>query len=756
MTVEEGTSSLTLSFRSARSEISAETHEEQPSLVAPSTSTDDDQEDYDAEQTQVRAPDVAAFPPQSTSNASSDLHADYEAPQSQVTTNEEVVSPPQSAANTSSGSNLSRVLQSQQRRERFKQKMKLMNEGSREEETGRQSQAPDPSRGDGVSTNSENDAAVAETSRTSTKAKSVPGEKRRLRNSAFLGSQAGRAHLRNSPGEVLLEPDLDCQPSGDFCADDMVGSAVKPVTLVDYAPRKCAPTSHSNSAHDSENKDMSPGAVCVQGRAFGAPRRPQSVDQRTINASSEAEGEGSRLPRVLSQASGRNASTGTEVIAETVDAEAMVYASDVVKMRPKWVYYALGAVVISIILALALGMGLALNNDNNNDDLQDEPRCLDILDICFCEEGDASLLSLSENETKFYDFASDELVRLGVVNHTFDRDDCAYAHQVILSIANLQRLRIYNDSDISLVVGDIELLETEKKKKKRGEDFLIQQFILRLLYLETNGDKWSDNVGWKTAFCICNWKGIKCNSKKQVLGIVLPAIGLNGTLPWQIGKMPFLTKLDLSFNPGLIGTFPSEIGNCSALHVIDMAMSGLSGSLPTELAELKSLIRLTMAGNSFVGTIPTEYGRFQRMRAFNLDNNQLTGSLPSELGSMNSIEFFFVGNNQLNGTLPSELGNMTKVEKFHLGDNQLTGSLPNEFGDMSSLQFISLSMLDTSITGAGEILGKLQNLEIVDILDNDSGNKTLYFFLGQNLSDNWKGGSYGHYNLRWKPYSYII
>jgi len=326
-------------------------------------------------------------------------------------------------------------------------------------------------------------------------------------------------------------------------------------------------------------------------------------------------------------------------------------------------------------------------------------------------------------------------VRLGVVNHTFDRDDCAYAHQVILSIANLQRLRIYNDSDISLVVGDIELLETEKKKK-RGEDFLIQQFILRLLYLETNGDKWSDNVGWKTAFCICNWKGIKCNSKKQVLGIVLPAIGLNGTLPWQIGKMPFLTKLDLSFNPGLIGTFPSEIGNCSALHVIDMAMSGLSGSLPTELAELKSLIRLNMAENSFVGTIPTEYGRFQRMRAFNLDNNQLTGSLPSEIGSMNSIEFFFVGNNQLNGTLPSELGNMTKVEKFHLGDNQLTGSLPNEFGDMSSLQFISLSMLDTSITGAREILDKLQNLEIVDILDDDSGNKTLYFFLGQNSSDN--------------------
>ena len=515
---EEETNTLTLSFRFATSETSTETHEGQ--TRPPVASSDDDQEFYDAEQTEMRtpdvaeaqqtqltSPDVATLPPQSTStmrsglhgdyeaqqnqvaantpqatsNTSSDFHADNEAPQTEVTANEGVVSPPQSAAKTSSdlhvgcevpqtevtaneevvspsqsaantssdshadneapqsqvtanmaanpnqsasitssGSNRSRGLQSQQRRERYKQKMKLMNEGSREEETGRQSQAPDPSRGDGVSTNSENDAAVAETSRASTKAKSVPGEKRRLRNSAFLGSQAGRAHLRNSPGEVLLEPDLDCQPSGDFCADDMVGSAVKPVTLVDYAPRKCAPTSHSNSAHNSENKDMSPGAVCVQGRAFGAPRRPQYVDQRTINASSEAEGEGSRLPRVLSQASGRNASTGTEVIAETVDAEAMVYASDVVKMRPKWVYYALGAVVISIILALALGMGLTLNNENNNVDLQDDPRCRqtladqDILDICYCGS-DASLLSLSENETKFYDFASNELLQLGVI-----------------------------------------------------------------------------------------------------------------------------------------------------------------------------------------------------------------------------------------------------------------------------------------------------------------------------------------------------
>ena len=84
--------------------------------------------------------------------------------------------------------------------------------------------------------------------------------------------------------EILLVPDLDCQPSVAFSADDMVGSALKTATRVDNVPHECAPplqhgTSHSNSFHYSKNKDMSPGAFCMQGRAFGAPRRPPPVNR---------------------------------------------------------------------------------------------------------------------------------------------------------------------------------------------------------------------------------------------------------------------------------------------------------------------------------------------------------------------------------------------------------------------------------------------------------------------------------------------
>jgi hypothetical protein len=331
------------------------------------------------------------------------------------------------------------------------------------------------------------------------------------------------------------------------------------------------------------------------------------------------------------------------VIAETVDAEAVVYASDVVKMRPKWVYYAWGALAIATFLTLALALVLKFGsnlNGNAEEDDKGDPRCLltdkekDILDICYCQ-GDASLLILNKNETKFYDFASDKLVRLGVVNRTFDRDDCANEHQVILSIANFQRLEIDDASGISLVVADSELATFEER---RGEDFLIQQFILRLLYLETNGDEWSDNDGWRTSFFICNWNGIKCNLIEQVLSVGLRNTGLNGTLPWQIGKMPHLRTLDLSYNPGLFGTLSPKLGKAIALRDIDMTMSGLSGTLPTELADLPWIDRLALAKTSIFGTIPTEYGSFQRMRDFNLGDNQLTGTLPSELGSMASIQ----------------------------------------------------------------------------------------------------------------------
>ena len=82
-------------------------------------------------------------------------------------------------------------------------------------------------------------------------------------------------------------------------------------------------------------------------------------------------------------------------------------------------------------------------------------------------------------------------MRLEFVDRTFDQDDCANEDQVILSIVNFQRLKIDDSLGISLVTGDIELTEFENLSVR---DFLLQQFILRLLYLETNGDKWSKKM----------------------------------------------------------------------------------------------------------------------------------------------------------------------------------------------------------------------------------------------------------------------
>lgn len=519
--------------------------------------------------------------------------------------------------------------------------------------------------------------------------------------------------------------------------------------------------------------------------AYGEAIDPFLDRQTTNNASSEGSGS-------------RRSIRETEVIAEMVDAEAVVYASDVVKMRPKWVYYALGALAIATILALALGLGLTLNNDNNNNNKEnsnndDLDRCRqtladqDILDICFCRD-DASLLSLSENETKFYDFASNELLQLGIVNRTFERHDCANEHQVILSIANFKRLETDDNSGISLVVADSEVGD-DKEEFEFGVDFLIQQFILRLLYLETNGDEWSDNDGWRTSFFICNWNGIKCNLIEQVLSVGLRNTGLNGTLPWQIGKMPHLRTLDLSYNPLLVGTLSPNLGNAEALHEIDMTMSGLSGTLPTELADLPWIDRLALAKTSIFGTIPTEYGRFQRMRDFNLGDNQLTGTLPSELGNMTnleililknssfvgplpselgsmfSIQVFNVGYNQLNGTLPTELSDLQvldrltlannsfsgtfptefrrlqRMREFNADDNQLTGILPSEVGSMTNLEILTLMNNNFSDDGLKDILDNLILLQDFDIFGSFfskmNARAPLYFFPNQNSSKGW-------------------
>lgn len=377
----------------------------------------------------------------------------------------------------------------------------------------------------------------------------------------------------------------------------------------------------SNHLHPDEDDDnVRPGAVFVPIRALGAPNRPYNNMGLTESSShTSSQHRRSQLfssgvfARVLNShgitAASNHRST---IIAESVDADTIVYASNVNVIHEQESskiccsrYTMLGALMITFALILALGLGITLGTaktgpsppsvptSSEGSPCSLAPVLQDIYDICYCY-GNASLLFLNANETEVYTIVSETLMINGILNHTLDRDSCDPEHQAILAIANFKRLGLdINPNDLNLLLSPPPPPTTEASTlvtaKTIMTDTIVEQFILRLLFLGINEDGHAKNGreyddDWRTSSVVCRWLGITCNT---ILGRVevirLHNVDYTGTLPWQVGLLSHLQILDLSNNPNLVGTIPTELGMASSLHTLDLTSCGLSGTLPTEL-----------------------------------------------------------------------------------------------------------------------------------------------------------------------------
>ena len=67
-------------------------------------------------------------------------------------------------------------------------------------------------------------------------------------------------------------------------------------------------------------------------------------------------------------------------------------------------------------------------------------------------------------------------------------------------------------------------------------------------------------------------------------------------------------RLALFFNR-LTGTIPLEIGNMTALQVLDLNTNSLEGELPGTITSLRNLQYLALFDNYFNGTIPPDLGK---------------------------------------------------------------------------------------------------------------------------------------------------
>jgi hypothetical protein len=153
----------------------------------------------------------------------------------------------------------------------------------------------------------------------------------------------------------------------------------------------------------------------------------------------------------------------------------------------------------------------------------------------------------------------------------------------------------------------------------------------------------------------CNWHGVECNWRSQVVDLDLGFLKLDGLLPRELALLTDLRDLDLHGND-LQGVLPHQMFlSLQKLETLRLYMNGFFGHLHREIAGLKSLKELVLFGNYWSSAIPTELGELRQLQIIDMYANNLKGQIPTELGRLKQLQYVDLHDNDLTGSVPQEI-----------------------------------------------------------------------------------------------------
>ncbi|XP_058095480.1 probable leucine-rich repeat receptor-like serine/threonine-protein kinase At3g14840 [Magnolia sinica] len=211
-------------------------------------------------------------------------------------------------------------------------------------------------------------------------------------------------------------------------------------------------------------------------------------------------------------------------------------------------------------------------------------------------------------------------------------------------------------------------------------------------------DPCSGELGWTTrnpvkglensVTCNCSFTN---NTVCHVVSIVLKGQNLQGVLPPELAKLPYLQELDLTRN-------------------------FLNGKIPPEWGAMP-LVNISLLGNRLSGQIPKELGNISTLRNLTLEANRFSGSLPRELGNIVNIERILISSNDFTGELPRTLANLMNLNDFRISDNNFTGKIPDFIQNWTKLQKVAIqaSGLEGPIPSGISLLENMSDMRISDI-----------------------------------------
>ena len=132
----------------------------------------------------------------------------------------------------------------------------------------------------------------------------------------------------------------------------------------------------------------------------------------------------------------------------------------------------------------------------------------------------------------------------------------------------------------------------------------VERLALGEFFAKTAGATWTTRTGWSSGARLDEWHGVKTQSGR-VRELVLPANGLRGALPAEIGNLTELRVLNLADNR-LSGGIPVVISSMTELDTIRVSGNReMEGRLPFELTGLNGLATLAFANTGLCAS-PSE------------------------------------------------------------------------------------------------------------------------------------------------------
>lgn len=251
-------------------------------------------------------------------------------------------------------------------------------------------------------------------------------------------------------------------------------------------------------------------------------------------------------------------------------------------------------------------------------------------------------------------------------------------------------------------------------------------------------------LNWSAGSDPCAWLGVTCNDLGRVYNISVNGVGLNGSLPSDLGGFSSLLTLDVRSNR-LTGPLPRlwsvpllstlRLDNNSFTEVPRgffssvRALRHFSASNNTRLQEwelpryvLRRLTRLVSFEVDNAGVTGTVVdflgdngdGAFSLLERISMANNDLSGPIPDKFASQR-LQYLDLHQNHLSGPITS-LCNLVSLVELRVDGNEFTGPLP-DFTSMKKL--LVLFLADNRLTGAVPAsLTGLEGLQSVTITGN--------------------------------------